>query len=377
LAPPKPELSGNSRLSASRADARSALVSGAARDTMPQNTDRLFPARAWASADRDPGEDQMRRATFALVGALVLALPQIGRAETLRIAVPQRGAWDTSFPVIGAQQGFFKEQGLDLEFTYTEGGASNEQAVISGSVDIAIQTGFLGIIAAYVKGAPVRIISPAATGAAEVYWYVKAGSPIKSLKDAHGKSVGFSNPGSSSNLILLQLLKEAGVGDAKLVPVGASPNGMPMVMTGQIDICYAVPPVGLKELQAKQIAMVARGNDSSVVRNETVRVNAANLDSLKTKRDAIVRFMRGYAKSADWIYSGEPAIEAYAKFSDNPVEIVRYMVKDFSSKEQIQIKEIKGFDRVLDEALAAKRISHPMKPEELKGLFDFVLQTNS
>jgi len=319
----------------------------------------------------------MRKSVVALVGALAIVLPQCGRAETLKIAVPQRGAWDTSFPVLGAQQGFFKEQGIELDVTYTEGGASNEQAVISGSVDIAIQTGFLGIIAAYVKGAPVRIISPAATGAAEVFWYVKAGSPIKSLKDAHGKSVGFSNPGSSSNLILLQLLKEAGVGDAKLVPVGASPNGMPMVMTGQIDICYAVPPVGLKELQAKQITMIARGNDSPAVRNETVRVNAANLNSLNTKRDAIVRFMRAYAKSADWVYSGEPAIEAFAKFSDQPVEIVRYMVQNFSSKDQIQVKEIKGFERVLDEALAAKRIAHPMKPDELKGLFDFVLQTGS
>jgi NitT/TauT family transport system substrate-binding protein len=311
------------------------------------------------------------------VGALAIAAPHLASAETLKIAVPQRGSWDTSFPVLGEQQGFFKEQGIDLDVTYTEGGASNEQAVISGSVDIAIQTGFLGIIAAYVKGAPVRIISPAATGAAEVYWYVKAGSPIKSMKDAHGKSVGFSNPGSSSNLILLQLLKEAGVGDAKLVPVGASPNGMPMVMTGQIDICYAVPPVGLKELQANQITMVARGNDSPVVRNETVRVNAANLNSLQTKHDAIVRFMRGYAKSADWIYSGEPPIEAFAKFTDQPVDLIRYMVKNFSSKEQIQIKEIKGIERVLDEALAAKRIPRAMTPDEIKGIYDLVLQTGS
>ena len=314
----------------------------------------------------------MYRLCVAVLSALAIAAPQLVSAETLKIAVPQRGSWDTSFPVLGEQQGFFKEQGIDLEVTYTEGGASNEQAVISGSVDIAIQTGFLGIIAAYVKGAPVRIISPAATGAAEVFWYVKAGSPIKSMKDAHGKSVGFSNPGSSSNLILLQLLKEAGVGDAKLVPVGASPNGMPMVMTGQIDICYAVPPVGLKELQAKQITMIARGNDSEAVRNETVRVNAANLNSLQTKRDAIAGFMRAYAKSADWVYSGEPAIEAFAKFADQPVDIVRYMVQNFSSKEQIQIKEIKGIERVLDEALAAKRIPKPMTPDEIKGVFAFV-----
>src|ERR1700722_19331452 len=197
----------------------------------------------------------MRRTMIACLAALVAVLPQGLRAETLKLAVPQRGSWGTSYADLGIRQGYFKAAGLDVEITYTEGGASNEQAVISGSVDIAIETGFLGIIAAYVKGAPVRVISPASTGAPEVFWYAKAGSGIASLKDAHGKSVGFSNPGSSSNLILLQLLKEAGVTDAKIVPVGASQNGLPLIMTGQIDICYAVPPVGLPELETKKIVL--------------------------------------------------------------------------------------------------------------------------
>jgi NitT/TauT family transport system substrate-binding protein len=314
----------------------------------------------------------MRRTVIACLAAVVALLPQVPRAETLKLAVPQRGSWGTSYTDLGIRQGFFKAEGLDIEITYTEGGATNEQAVISGSVDIAIETGFLGILAAYVKGAPVRIISPASTGAPEVFWYSKAGSGLASLKDAHGKSVGFSNPGSSSNLILLQLLKEAGVTDAKLVPVGASQNGLPMIMTGQLDICYAVPPVALPELQAKTIVRVAGGNDSEAVRNETVRVNAANLDSLQHKRDAMARFMRAYAKSRDFAYSGDAGIADYAKFSEQPVELVRYMVANFQSKDQAQLSQIKGLDRVIDEAYAAKRIPRVMKPEEFNGLFDFV-----
>jgi NitT/TauT family transport system substrate-binding protein len=312
----------------------------------------------------------MTRKLVALATALALCAGT-ARAETLKLAVPQRGAWGTSYTDLGIRQGFFKAEGLDIEITYTEGGASNEQAVISGSVDIAIETGFLGIIAAYVKGAPVRVISPASTGAPEVFWYAKAGRGIASLKDAHGKSVGFSNPGSSSNLILLQLLKEAGVTDAKLTPVGASQNGLPLVMTGQVDICYAVPPVGLPELQQKAIVKVASGNDSPVVRGETVRVNAANVDALKSKRGAMVRFMHAYAKSRDFAYT-DAGIADYAKFSDQPVELVRYMVANFESKQQAQLGEIKSEDRVLEEALAAKRIPHAMTPNDIKGLMDFV-----
>ena len=42
-------------------------------------------------------------------------------------------------------------------------------------------------MAAYAKGAPVRIIGAQATGAAD-FWYVKTDSPSKSLKDADDKT---------------------------------------------------------------------------------------------------------------------------------------------------------------------------------------------
>jgi NitT/TauT family transport system substrate-binding protein len=295
----------------------------------------------------------------------------------VKVAVPQRGAWDTSFTELGVGQGFFKEQGLDVQVTYTQGGATNEQAVISGSVDIAVATGFLGILAAYVKGAPIRIISPEATGAPDIFWYVKADSPIKSFKDLHGKTVSFSAPGSSSNLILLTLLKEAGVGDAKTIGVGAAPNGLPQVMTGQIDASWSTPPTGMKELQAGQIRIIARGNDSNEVKNETVRVNAANLDFLKAHRQAAIGFMKAYKKSVDWAYSDEKALEAYAKLSGQPLEIVQYAAKNFQNKEMDQLDEIKGEDRVLAEALAAKRIPHAMTHDDIKGVYDMLLKSGS
>ena len=313
------------------------------------------------------------RGLAALLFVLAAAAPRVAQAETVKVAVPQKGAWGTSYVELGTAQGFFREQGIETDITWTEGGASNEQAIISGSVDIGVATGYLGIISAYVKGAPVRIISAEATGAPDMFWYAKATSGIKSLKDAHGKTVSFSNPGSSSNLIIMTLLKEAGVGDAKLVAIGAAPNGLPQVMTGQLDVSWCIPPTCLKELADKEIVIVARGNDSAAVRNETVRVNAVNLDFLQKHRDTVVRFMRAYAKSVAWMYSGAAPIEAFAKLADMPVPLVRQMVEAFQSKEQDQVYEIKGTARVLQEALAAKRIAKPMTQDEIKGVYDIVL----
>ena len=73
-------------------------------------------------------------------------------------------------------------------------------------------------------------------------------------------------------------------------------------MTGQIDIGWATPPFALRELQEKKIIIVARAREATELRNQTIRVNIANVNSLKTKRDAITRLMQVYDEAIDWSY---------------------------------------------------------------------------
>jgi ABC-type nitrate/sulfonate/bicarbonate transport system substrate-binding protein len=101
----------------------------------------------------------------AVVGLIVVAFIHGASAETLKVAVAQRGFWNSTFIDVGLKQGYFKEAGLDLEILYTEGGASTLTPVIAGSIDIAMTNGVLGVVAAYAKGMPVKIISAEATGA--------------------------------------------------------------------------------------------------------------------------------------------------------------------------------------------------------------------
>src|SRR5512141_649417 len=100
------------------------------------------------------------RTLFALLVGLssVASAPGAG-AETLKVAVAQRGFWNSTFIDVGLKQGYFKEVGLDIDILYTEGGASTLTPVIAGSIDIAMTNGVLGVVAAYAKGMPVKIIS--------------------------------------------------------------------------------------------------------------------------------------------------------------------------------------------------------------------------
>jgi NitT/TauT family transport system substrate-binding protein len=303
---------------------------------------------------------------WALVG------PALGaRAETIRVAVPQKGNWDTSIAEWGSRQGFFKDRGLDLVFTYTEGGATTEQAVISGSVDLAVATGTLGIISAYVKGAPIRIIAAEMTGAPDMYFYALAGSGIKSLADAHGKTIAYSNPGSSSNLVTLALLKQAGIADAKPIAGGGIQAIFTQVMSGQIDIGHAVPPIGLAALDEGKIVVVARANDVAALRGQTVRVNVANLDFLRAHRDAVVRFAKAYDKSLNWIFADPQAIDYYAA-GMNVSRDLAVAASKYYTKAAEQPYQIEGLQKTLDDAYDAKRIDRPMTPADVKGLIDIV-----
>ena len=128
------------------------------------------------------------------VAALLIAstMPSAQADDTLRVAAGQRGNWDTTIAEIGQRGGIFKKNGLSLEILYTQGGGETQQAVISGSVDIGVAPGIMGVLSAFSKGAPVRIIGAETTGASDLFWYVPSTSPIKSLKDTEGKSIAYS-----------------------------------------------------------------------------------------------------------------------------------------------------------------------------------------
>ncbi len=311
----------------------------------------------------------MRRAFIAVVAAIV-AVTTV-QAEPLKVAISQRGFWDSSFVEFAEAAGFFKEAGLEVEPFYTDGGASTLTTVLSGSADVGLSNGLLGVIGAYVKGAPVRVISAQMTGAGELYWYARAESGIKSLKDAAGKTIAFSSPGSSSNLILLGLLRQAQV-NAKTLAAGGAPATLTQVMTGQIDVGWAAAPFGLQNVIDGKAVIIARTGDVPQLANQTIRVNVANVEALKTKRETIEKFMRVYARAIDWAYQNPRAVEIFAQNMKLTLAIARKAVDEFYPKEGLQIGEIKGLDLTLQDALEYKYISGPKTAQEIAGLFDIL-----
>src|SRR3984885_6051335 len=239
-----------------------------------------------------------RRALSAAAIVIAATLPAAAD-DTLKLTIGQRGNWDTAITQLGTKAGIFKKHGISLDMIYTAGSGETLQPVIAGSVDLGLAVGTLGAIAAYSKGAPVRIIGAEATGAAD-FWFVKASSPIKTLKDLNGKTIAYSTAGSSTESVVRAFIKENGLTSAKAMSTGNGPSTMTAVMTDQVDVGWASPPFGLKEIDQGQIRLLARATDAAIVRGQTIRTIVANAQVLEKRKDMVARFMQAYRETIDY-----------------------------------------------------------------------------
>lgn len=305
-----------------------------------------------------------RRVAAALCLGLGLLLGGgAAQAQRIKVAVGQRGAWDTAISELGQQAGIFRKHGLELELLYTQGGAETQQAVLSRSVEIGVAVGTLGVLGAAARGAPLRIIAGEVTGAAELYWYVPAASPIRSVADLTGRTVAFSTTGSSSHAVLL-LRQAQDKLDLKPVATGGSPATYTQVMSGQIDVGWATAPFGIDQLAGK-IRMVFRGSDVPAVRDETVRVTITHAAELAERRDMIARYLRGYRETLDWMYASPEAIPAYARFAGVSEEVARRTRDEFFPKAALDPDRISGLDRIMADAIAFKFIQAALTPAQI------------
>ncbi|MGE0675869.1 ABC transporter substrate-binding protein [Pseudolabrys sp.] len=302
---------------------------------------------------------------LGIAGVLALGMASAHAEDTLKIVIGQINNWENQAPTLGEAAGIFKKYNLKIEATGTQGAGETLQGVISGSADLGAGVGVAGAMRAFSKGAPVRILLPAFTGTGDLYWYVKADSPIKTLKDAtDSNTIAYSTSGSSSNNIVLAFVNELGA-KAKPTKTGGPAATLTAVMSGQVDIGWAAPPFGLQEMKDGKIRMVARGSDVPSLKGQTVRSIIVNADALKTKKDAIMRFVKAYRETVDWMYSDPKALQMYAEKIKRPVELVTDSAKRFQPKEALQTDEMKDLDGAVRDAVKLKFLEKPLTKEQL------------
>ena len=211
------------------------------------------------------------------------------------------------------------------------------------------------------------MIAAAYAGTGDQFWYVKPDSPLKTLADATDKhTMSYSTNGSTSHDIALGFGKQLGV-KAKPTATGGPPATYTMTMSGQVDIGWARDAVRRSRRCRRASSASSRAAATCRrMRNQTVRVQVVNAERAEgASKDVMLRFMRAYRETLDWMYANPQAVKLYAekmKMSENLIVLQR---DQFNPKEAMLPDRLSDLDLVMEDAVALKFLDKPLTKDEL------------
>lgn len=185
---------------------------------------------------------------FAAACFATIQMPaQTSSLETpkVRLAVGGKNSLFYLALTVTEKLGYFKDEGLEMEFFDLGGGSKALQALVGGSADVT-SGGYEHTIQMRAKGVPITafLVQNAHTDIA--IGIVKGKIPdYRSPKDLKGKKIGVSSPGSSTHLTLNTLLAHEGLKpeDVSVIGVGLTGAAVAAARSGELDAISNTDPV--------------------------------------------------------------------------------------------------------------------------------------
>lgn len=148
---------------------------------------------------------------------------------------------------LGEKQGFFAEEGLDLNLTQAQGGAAIVPSVVSGQMDIGFSN-MTSLIVAKSKGLPLQVVTAGAGSNGEQGKDVGAvvapsDSEIKTAKDLEGKKVAVNTLSNINDTTVRASVSHADGDPSKVDFVEiAFPDMLANLEKGNVDAAQIVEP---------------------------------------------------------------------------------------------------------------------------------------
>jgi NitT/TauT family transport system substrate-binding protein len=203
-----------------------------------------------------------RRAVVAIalcVPGLVFAAPS-GALEKTQMTIAMGGKSLYYLPLTIAERlGYFKAEGLDVTIADFAGGSKAAQALLGGSADVAAGS-YEYAITLKAKGIDIEgIVLLGRYSGMALAVDKKHASKYKTPKDLKGMTVGLTAPGSSTNMLLNNLLIKNGLRptDVSVIGVGTTSGAIAAVKQGSIDAIINLDPVISKLERDGDVVVVA------------------------------------------------------------------------------------------------------------------------
>jgi NitT/TauT family transport system substrate-binding protein len=216
---------------------------------------------------------------------------------------------------VAQQMGFWSKQGLDVEVTGLAGQATAAQQLVSGQTQVAT-VGPETYLKAVTSGEPIGI-KAFYTWVRKATWtiVVPADSPVQTLADLKGKTVGVAQIGKSDGKVAQQLIGQAaGIAPAevKLLPIGNGASALQALKKGQVaaysDGDASAAQVGALGLELRTLALPPQFASASDV------TFSATPDFIAKHSDQLVALGRGWAEAVTFCRANEDAcVKAFWK----------------------------------------------------------------
>lgn len=220
-----------------------------------------------------------------------------GRLDRIVVAGWSKPITEVTPLLVEEDKGFYKAQGIALEYVSGAGSADAIRNILSGQADVAFADPG-SFFAAVDKGEKLRAIY-------DIYpqnvFNVVAlkGSGIAKPQDLKGKKIGVYSLASGTRQALQVLLHGVGLSESDVTVVVTGLLNFAPLMQGQVDATAATDTGlligrrrGLPEVNVMEVGKVLPASSDLFVVTE---------DTYQRKRAALQRFLRGYRDAAAWM----------------------------------------------------------------------------
>ncbi|OLR90276.1 hypothetical protein BJP25_02220 [Actinokineospora bangkokensis] len=248
------------------------------------------------------------------------AAPQgTGAVEKAKIKVGVLPVVDVAPFYLAVEQGYFKEQGLDVEPVVMGSGPAAISGILNGDLDIAFASYPAPLLAQSKRVADFKIVADAlAAKPGHLVVVSPPNSTMKKPSDAPGRKIAITAKNSMTDLAPMSVLKTQGVDYTQVNWIEMPfPNMITAMQNGEVDGAVVVEPwvtVAEKQLGATPVFDGASGPTAEIPMSGYVAISG-NGKFATTSPNTIAAFQRGLARAQSQATDRPKMEEMFVKYA--------------------------------------------------------------
>jgi NitT/TauT family transport system substrate-binding protein len=279
-----------------------------------------------------------------LTGLMVTLVTMATGAWNFLAAQPTRGKLETSKLSIGLavpslsylpcwvadQKGFLKEEGfMEVKVLVFKGDSDVLQALTAGTVDMSVSS-LTGLVESIKSGQKFKAVWG---GYNPPYFEWYARPKFKSIAETKGGRFAVTKHGALTDFLTRYALRTAGIDpdkDVKILALGGSPQSIPAMEAGQIDVTILSVPANYVAAEKGFVKIL--GMKESIAPDWPVHVIFAKEAYIGQNPNAIKAFLKATGRAMEWIRTNpEEAAQIASKTAKFKVEHCRKFLQEYQN----------------------------------------------